>query len=47
MNRILNTFDHKTHAAFLYRASGGGINQAVQAIEKAAPFETFQHQQGF
>jgi hypothetical protein len=32
---------------FLYRASGGGINQAVQAIGKPAPFETFEHQQRF
>jgi len=32
---------------FLYRASGGGINQAVQAIVNPAPFETFQHQQRF
>jgi hypothetical protein len=37
----------QTHATFLYRASGGGINQAVQAIEKTAPFKIFQHQQGF
>jgi hypothetical protein len=26
-----------THAVFLYRASGGGINQAVQAIAKRHP----------
>jgi hypothetical protein len=28
---------------YLYRASGGGINQAVQAIEKVAPVETSRH----
>jgi hypothetical protein len=32
---------------FFYRASGAGIIQAVQVIEKPARFETFQHPQRF
>jgi hypothetical protein len=32
---------------FFYRASGAGINQAVQVIEQLARFETFQHPQRF
>jgi hypothetical protein len=46
MNRILNTFNHKNHATFLYRASGGGINQVVQTIGKRHP-QDMQHRRAF